>query len=329
MKKTCIRWAIPILLLAATARPVPAQEFYVLGGVMETEDSAHNSYSWQLEYMQGLVEHAAFSVSYLNEGHVPSHHRDGTSGQIWARTNLLDRRLSLAAGVGPYYYFDTTAAKAGASFTDDHGWKAMVSLAATWYTDSRWLFQVRSNWVTAGNANDTVSAVAGIGYQLDRPPSPGPLPKEPPQRHRTTDNELTVFIGRTIINSFNSEHSVATSIEYRRGLWQYVDWTVAWLYEGDNHLLRRDGLATQLWAVRDFLDDRLALGIGGGAYFAVDHYAAGRRGTDTSDNLAGIVTLTGSYRIHRHWDVRTSWNRIVTDYNRDTDIILGGVGYRF
>jgi len=47
------------------------------------------------------------------------------------------------------------------------------------------------------------------------------------------------------------------------------------------------------------------------------------------DNLAGIVTLTGSYRIHRHWDVRTSWNRIVTDYNRDTDIILGGVGYRF
>ncbi len=27
--------------------------------------------------------------------------------------------------------------------------------------------------------------------------------------------------------------------------------------------------------------------------------------------------------------LRTSWNRIVTDYDRDTDVIMGGVGYRF
>ena len=43
----------------------------------------------------------------------------------------------------------------------------------------------------------------------------------------------------------------------------------------------------------------------------------------------GIVTLTTSYRFHPHWGVRASWNRIVTNYNRDTDVILGGIGYRF
>jgi hypothetical protein len=68
MKKMCSRCAISLVLLAVTAWPVRAQEFYVLGGVMETADGGHSSYSWQLEYLQGLAEHAAFSVSYLNEG---------------------------------------------------------------------------------------------------------------------------------------------------------------------------------------------------------------------------------------------------------------------
>ena len=107
-----------------------------------------------------------------------------------------------------------------------------------------------------------------------------------------------------------------------------MDWTVAWLYEGDNRLFRRDGLTTQLWAVRDFLDDRVALGIGG-AYIVLDHYSNQPETSGANRSLSGVVTLSGSYRFHPHWHMRTSWNRIVTDYNRDTDVILGGIGYRF
>lgn len=324
-----MRWALFIIILTVVACPVRAQEFYVLGGLMKDTDSGKDSYSWQLEYMEGLGEHFAASLSYLNEGHVPTHHRDGNSVQFWARTNLLDRRLSLAAGVGPYYYFDTTAAKADGSFSDNHGWKAMFSLAATWYTESRWLFQLRTNWVEASSSIDTISALVGIGYQLDPPPSPGPLPNVPPQREKTTNNEITVFLGRSIANSFNSEHSAATSVEYRRGLWRNVDWTVAWLYEGDSRLIRRHGMITQLWAVRSFLDDRLALGVGGGAYASVTRYNDGPNKGDDERSLSGIATLTASYRFHPHWATRISWNRVVTNYDRDTDVILGGIGYRF
>ena len=91
----------------------------------------------------------------------------------------------------------------------------MFSMAATWYSESRWLFQLRTNWVTAGPSPDSLSAVAGIGYQLDPPLTPGPLPKEPPLREKTTDHEITMFLGRTIVNSFSSEHSEAVGIEYR------------------------------------------------------------------------------------------------------------------
>ncbi len=330
MKKiSVLLWLAAITISIAAASPGRAEEIYLLGGVMQNTDEGEGSYSWQLEYLEGLGEHFAASLSYLNEGHVPTHHRDGNTLQLWTRTNLFDRRLSLAAGIGPYFYFDTTAATEGASFSNNHGWKAMASLAATWYTESRWLFQVRANWVTAGSSIDTLSAVAGIGYQLDIPPSPGPIPKEPVQVKKTTGNEVTLLVGRTIVNSFSSEHSGALSIEYRRGLWRYVDWTIGWLYEGDNRLIRRDGITTQFWGVREFLDDRVMLGVGGGAYVAIDHYSTSEQGDKTSKGLSGIVTLTASYRFAPHWDLRSSWNRIVTDYDRDTDVILGGVGYRF
>ena len=57
-------------------------------------------------------------------------------------------------------------------------------------------------------------------------------------------------------------------------------------------------------------------------------WRASARGRSTG-TVSGIVTLTASYRFHPHWDLRTSWYRIVTSYDRDTDVLLGGVGYRF
>jgi hypothetical protein len=325
----CVVGALMLVLLAGASSVVRAQELYVLGGGIQNPDNNDTSYSWQLEYLQGMGEHFAATISYLNEGHLPDHHRDGHSVQLWARTNLLERRLSLAAGIGPYYYFDTMPNAPNGSFVDDHGLAGMVSLTATWYTESRWLFQLRTNWVGIGKATETLSAVAGIGYQLDPPHSQGPAPEETPQQETTTSNEITVFLGRTIVNSFESEHSVATSIEYRRGIARYLDLTVAWLYEGDNKLVRRDGLTTQLWLVRECLDKKATVGVGGGLYFALDHYHDLTNGNGTSRFVSGILTLTGSYRFHPHWDVRTSWNRVITNYDRDTDVILGGIGYRF
>ncbi|TWJ33591.1 hypothetical protein JN12_00268 [Geobacter argillaceus] len=316
------------LISMATCR-AQAQELHGFGGIMQHTDTDDSSYSWQLEYREGLGEHFAYSISYLNEGHVAGHHRDGHMAQLWTRTNLMDRRLSLAAGIGPFRYFDTTAAKAGASYENDHGWGVTMSLAATWYTADRWLFQLRTNFVETTSSIDTISTLIGIGYQLEAPPTPGPLRSASPRRWKTTENELTVFLGRTIVNSFSSEHSVAAAVEYRRGLWRYVDWTVGWLFEGDNRLSRRNGLTTQLWATRAVLDDRLSLGIGVGPYINVDHYRNPLQTSERTRAISGIVTLTASYRLAPDWALRSSWNRIVTSYNRDTDMILGGVGYRF
>jgi hypothetical protein len=320
-----------ILLAIVTSAPVTAraQEFIAFGGVAQDTEISERSGSWQIEYNEGLGEHFAYSISYLNEGHLLANHRDGHTVQLWTRFMLLDRRLSLAAGAGPFYYFDTVAAKAGASYSNDHGWGANLSLAATWYMADRWLLQLRSNFIETGAGLDTVSALVGIGYQLEAPTASKLRPSAEPQTEKTTNNEVTAYLGRAIVNSFRSEQSVATAVEYRRRLWRFVDGSASWIYEGDKRLTRRNGICSQLWLSRDFFDEQLDLGIGAGAYYSVDRYHISSDNQGKTRTVSGIVTMTASYRFHPHWSLRTSWNRIVTNYNRDTDVILGGIGYRF
>ena len=87
------------------------QDLSVQAGATRTVDPRRTSYGWLLSYSHDLNPHLFGSFSYQNEGHVPSHHRDGHSAQLWARTSLISPQLSIAAGVGPYHYFDTTACR--------------------------------------------------------------------------------------------------------------------------------------------------------------------------------------------------------------------------
>lgn len=321
--------AAAVVLLAFAVPLSDAQELSLLAGTTREIDRNNKTYAWELEYQQGLGEHAAVSISWLNEGHVPGHHRDGQSLQLWARTSLLNRRWWLSAGIGPYRYFDTAKAEQSAAYNVDHGWGTVFSLGSTWYSENRWLLHLRLNRIEAQDGFDTDRVLVGVGYQLDAPPTPGPRTRAPARSGNTTGNEVTVFLGATIVNSLESEHGVAHSIEYRRGIGRHVDWTVAWIDEGDVRLIRRNGIASQLWLTRAFFDDRFALGAGAGAYYAIDPYRDRQPDEDGDEAVAAIVTATASVRIDRRWLTRVSWNRIATDYSRDTDIILFGLGYRF
>jgi len=327
LKRAALCCALTALAIAAAASPARASEIYGLGGAVRSSSPTDLSYSWQLEYRQDLLKHLAAGVSYLNEGHFKGHHRDGYTAQFWTRAELLDYRLTVAGGVGPYFFLDTTSASSPGGFTDDHGWKAMMSAAATWHMENNLLLELRSNWVKGPSGFDSVSALAGIGYHFE--PNLEPLDAKAARSERKLPNEITLLMGRTIVNSFDSQQSIAAAVEYRRYLSRHIDWTVSGLYEGDNRLVRRDGVMTQLWVTQDLLDDALSVGAGAGAYFNLSRYHNAFQGPGADRFLSGILALTGSYRLTPHWAVRATWNRVVTSYERDTDVILGGVGYRF
>ena len=324
-----VKRILPALALLL-AFPAHAQELTLFGGGVRQSGSKDSSQAWALEYQHGLGENLAASFSWLNEGHVPGHHRDGQAVQVWGRTNVLDRRLSLAAGIGPYRYFDTIDASAAPNHANVHGWGTIGSLAATYYTNSPWLWQLRANRIVAPNSIDTTALMLGVGYQLEPAAERGPLAFAPYQANKTTSNEITVFLGRTIVNSYESENAGAFAVEYRHGLARHVDVSVGYIDEGDTALLRRSGVTAQLWAVREFLaSDRLAMGVGFGPYVAIDTHHAPGPGEGGASKYSWMLTATASYRFGQNWDARLSWNRITTNYNRDTDLLLFGIGYRF
>jgi len=309
--------------------PAVAQEIGLLAGYLLDADVDQETYSWDLEYVHALGEHGAVSLAWLNEGHFDNDHRDGQTVQFWLRERVFDPRLVLSAGIGPYFYYNTARASEGASYSDDHGWGGVLSASAKWYGRHRWYYEMRVQRIIANASFDTTALLAGVGYQLERPASPGPVTDPTDVADKTTGRELTVYVGQTIVNSFNSELGLARAIEYRQGISPHVDWSVAWLHEGDARLVRRNGILAELWLVRDFLEKRVALSAGAGMYIAIDQYRSDQMGEEGDETVAAVVTASGSYRFGRHWLTRVSWNRIVTDYNRDTDAILIGLGYRF
>jgi len=319
------------LLAAGCAAILPdaaAQEIYGLAGALQADTAERERASaWLISYHQALGEHLAASFTYQNEGHVPNHHRDGQSLQLWAKTTAFSPRLSFAAGAGPYRYYDTTVATGESTrdYSNAHGYGVLYSATATWSGAGRWLYQVRLDHVETKKSIDTTELVFGVGYKLDKDDESVYRGSE--ARPAAKRDELTLFAGATIVNSLGSENdnSVAASIEYRHAFGPAFRGSIAWLHEGNANLVGRYGIVTQGWYEPSFFGDRFTLGAGLGVYVAVDEEREG----DHDAFAAGILTMTASYRIGRDWTGRFSWSRVLSNYDRDTDVLLFGVGYRF
>jgi len=311
-----------LALLAAAAGPARAQVITVQGGTISARGLEHQrSHSFAVEYAAPVTGRLGLGVLYLNEGHFESHHRDGFAVQLWGRSPPLWHGLTFSLGVGPYLYFDT-AASPRIDYANVHGGGIVYSAGASIPVAGRWSAEARLNRVQARSRFDTNVALLGIGYRL------GPAQPQSATHATTAANEITASAGRAIVNSFGSETAVAASIEYRRTAGRFVQWTLAWLDEGDADRVRRQGAAAQAWLYRDAFDDKLQLGVGAGIYLAWDRRVPGRGGEYTR-RVANLFSMTAAYRVTPKWRVRATWHRVDSDYHRDADILLVGAGYSF
>jgi hypothetical protein len=300
------------------ASAAAGQELTASAGLVRSDEAGARTHGWLLSYRHERDARFAASLSYQNEGHVPSHHRDGFAAQLWART-LLSPRLSLAAGAGPYRYFDTVSSSDDPrGYSDRHGWGMVYSLAATWRAgSSAWLYQLRADRIVLAHGIDTSRLTAGVGYRLQ------PDLRRAGESARNT--EVALYLGKTIVNSLESQTATAHSAELRHAFGRLLRGSIAWLDENDAQLVKRQGLVVQAWLEPSFQRERMSLGIGYGPYIASDDQRRDRNGLFGS----GLLTLTASLRLKQCWLARLSWNRVISRYDRDTDVLLLGVGYRF
>ncbi|MDD5676602.1 MAG: hypothetical protein PHW60_01250 [Kiritimatiellae bacterium] len=299
----------------------------LLAGGLEGFGTRSSTYSWSYSYMEGLGEHLAWSISKINEGHDETHHRDGSSVQLWARTRLADRRLVLAAGFGPQFYCDTTDSDNYSGYENNHGPGLVLSIGVWYYLDPAWSLQLRSNGVLNDDDINTLSLMVGLGYDLNPtdPSNPGFDP------NAIKKNEITVFLGRSIVNSFGSERALAGSLEYRRYLLPWLNVTLGGIYEGKTSMADRQGLAPQVWLGRHFSGGRLSLGVGLGPYFAYDEQRTDNPALANDFCMSALASYTAAYHFESGVLLRFTWHRVITDsdYNRDADVLLLGIGYGF
>ena len=77
-------WKLAALFLLCASLKIEAQELTLLGGIIPKTNAQGSSYTWQVDYRQDFFRNFAGSIAYINEGHVPGHHRDGTAWEAWA-----------------------------------------------------------------------------------------------------------------------------------------------------------------------------------------------------------------------------------------------------
>lgn len=317
-----------LTLLVGTLLPAVAQAQEVNAdlGALRGSNQGESTYTWSFGYRQTVVPHVSLGVSWLNEGHIPDHHRDGAAVQVWYDHALFSPRFSMSVGVGPYRYYDTTTAP-NRLYVNDHAWGILYSIRANWAATPNLSYQMGFNQVQAPGSVQTTSILFGLSYRF---PS-GAVKADPADMagHFPHGDELTVLAGKTVVNSLSSESTFAKSVEYRHAFSRHVEGTVAWLDEGNTPLTRRNGVAAQAWLTEPLYQDKLTIGMGLGPYIAADTYRVSRDDERTGPKIVGLLTMSASYRVTPHIVTRISWDRAVSGYSRDTDIFLVGVGYRF
>ena len=321
---------LAFLLVAFLLRPLPlhANELSVLGGATEGIDAGGSSYAWQAAFRYNFLRNFAASVSWINEGHLEEHKRDGFAVQGWGRVPLLDNRLSIGVGAGVYQYFDTRLLPAG-NYENVHGWAPVYSLTAIYYTGKPWFAQVAVNHIHPERDTNSNIYLVGVGYRLwkeaDSPSASGTGDRPA----KTTGYEVMPFLGQVVENRPGNDPGIGSGIEFRMGIDEHLDWTVTWLNEDVPRTFHRTGLGTQIWLVDAFLARRITLGFGAGLYSFVDREPLQDTGKKERLDIAGLLTVTSSYRFSERWFTRFNWDRVMSNDNRDSDIFLLGLGYRW
>jgi len=296
---------LAILFLTFLVPPLPshANEISALAGATEGIDARDGSYAWQAAFRYNVLRNVTASLSWINEGHLEGHKRDGVAVQGWGRVPLLVNRLSIGIGAGVYQYFDTKLFPAG-NHENVHGWAPVYSLAATYYTESPWFAQVVVNHIHPESDFNSNTYLVGGGYLLwKEAASPSGL-GEVGRPAKTTGYEVMPFLGQVVVNSPGNDPGIGSGIEFRMGIDQHLDWTVTWLDEDAPGTIHRIGLGTQVWLVDAFIARRITLGLGAGLYSFVDREPPSDSRSGSRLDMAGMLTVTTSYRFSDRWFTR-------------------------
>jgi hypothetical protein len=278
-----------------------------------------------------LTNNLSADIFYTNQGHFPEHHRDGTGVDFMYNKEVLPQ-LTVSAGAGPWTYSDTYI-PVGKPAQDLHGIGASAGVGAAYHFKDHIVVGVHANYYMGKNTFSDYNVLGSVGYEFggkadSKTPGFSSGDSDSSSSDSSGKNQIALMTGESAVNTPGNVRAVATDLEYRRSLTDSIDMTISGIDEGKNKFTNRVGIAPELWWKRNVLDDRLSLSVGAGVDAGLD----GRRKSEgyASDKFAaGVISTSAIYKFTDHLDAHLTWHRILTNYNRDADVVTAGIGVNF
>ena len=313
------------IVLAGAWGILSGQELSLGGGTNRGLELGERSYAWQLGYEHQVdALPVIVALAWLNEGHLVDHHRDGFTAQGLLVLNGSSR-LKICLGGGVYQSFDTVGKPSG-GFVIRHPTQGILTLLLQipLGQEETWFAQTQVSQVFAGEAPHTRIILLGLGYNLGKRDGEG-VPTGSSQPPDESCQTVSLLAGRSILNSTESELSSAYMVEYRRKVWPFLDLGASYTDEGELRGLHRTGLAVQGFLSSTHLGGALVTSFGAGPYLSRLQQDPSRA---MEARLSSRITLTGAWRfLGTPWQSRLAWHRILSNRDRDRDLIMAGVAY--
>lgn len=295
---------------APTARTINAYAVFGDGSATQGGDMRWRAY--EVGFGDVLTDYFSAYLAYLNEGHPLDHHRDGFAA-LGAFRWPIDDRVVVELSAGPYFSMDTT--HVDNQPRNEKRWGVRASAAVRYYLVPNGFFlKLQYNHIQMIDGFNSDMVLFGIGSDFAGNARPA---------FSDGKTQVSVWAGTSQTNHPQVPMEKGYMVEVKRPLGNAWAYSGSFLYEGNNGVAGRRGVAAQVWYVAP-IQTKWTLSAGVGPYFSYD-----RDEVSNKTRLNALLSAQVSYQVTNDWAASVRFNRVATGNDKDQDLFMVGVARNF
>lgn len=286
--------------------------YAVFGDGSATQGGDMRWRAYEVGFGDVLTDYLSAYVAYMNEGHPFDHHRDGFAA-LGSFRWPIDERVTLELSAGPYFSMDTT--HVDNQPRNEKRWGVRASAAVRYYLVPNGFFlKLQYNHVQMVDGFNSDMVLFGIGSDFSGNATPA---------FSDGKTQVSVWAGTSQTNHPQVPIEKGYMVEVKRPLGNAWAYSGSFVYEGNNGVAGRRGVAAQFWYVAPILS-KWTLSAGAGPYLSYD-----RDEVSSKTRLNALLSAQVSYQVTNDWAASLRFNRVATGNNKDQDLFMAGIARNF
>ncbi|MBR8223316.1 hypothetical protein [Burkholderia ambifaria] len=286
--------------------------YAVYGDGRATDGGDMHWRAYEIGFGDVLNDYFSIYLAYLNEGHPVDHHRDGFAA-LGSFRWPLGNRVAVELSAGPYFSIDTTHVDNQAR--NEKRWGVRASAAVRYYiVPDRFFLKLQYNHVQMIGGFNSDAVLFGIGSDFGGDPGPALSDGK---------TQVSIWAGTSQTNRPQVPIEKGYMVEVKRPLGNAWAYSASFVYEGNNGVAGRRGVAAQLWYVAP-IKSKWTLSAGAGPYLSHDRDEA-----SSKTRVNALLSAQVSYQVTNDWAASLRFNRVATGNDKDQDMFMVGLARNF